>query len=65
MSFAESKIFITPERDTANSHPHDIEFTVNCEGKIMLEIEGRCITFNYSDFKKIISISSVVIGSNL
>jgi hypothetical protein len=57
MSYMESKIFIMPLRDTANSEPYEIEFTATEDGKILVIVDERHITFSSADFKKLVKLS--------
>ena len=58
--FTEAKVFITPIRDTDNSYPHDIEFTVLNNEKFIINIDNRELTFQCSDLKRIIDVSAIV-----
>jgi hypothetical protein len=61
MSYVESKTFILPSRDTANSNPQEIEFTSTSDGRIVVAVDDRHLTFCYADLKKLLRISSAVI----
>ena len=58
--FTEAKVFITPTRDTDNSYPHDIEFTVLNNERFVITIDNRELTFKCSDLKRIIDVSAIV-----
>lgn len=60
MHHEELKSFITPSRDTANSCPSEIEFTSTVDGRVIVDIEGRHITFLLSDLKRLVALASVI-----
>lgn len=64
MSYMESKIFIMPLSDTANSEPYEIEFTATDDGKILVIIDERHITFSSADFKKLVKLSDCLIDDS-
>ena len=57
MSYTETKIFIKPTRDTANSYPTDIEFTADSNGKVIIAVDDRHLTFDIRDLEKMVMVA--------
>lgn len=59
MSYTETKVFIKPIRDTANSYPHEIEFTANNdnEGRVVIAVDDRHLTFALDDLERMVKIA--------
>lgn len=57
MSYTETKSFIKPVRDTANSYPQEIEFTSTDEGRVIIDVGDRHLTFNLSDLERMVKLA--------
>lgn len=58
MSYTETKSFIKPVRDTANSYPYEIEFTSNTDGEVVIiAVDERHLTFKLSDLERMIKVA--------
>ena len=57
MSDVEVKSFIVPQRDTANSRPAEVEFTSTSDGRIVIALDDRHLTFTVLDFKRLVKIT--------
>ena len=59
MSYTETKSFIKPVRDTANSHPYEIEFTSNTDngGRVIIAVDERYLTFELADLERMIKVA--------
>lgn len=65
MPYIESKIFIKPSRDTSNSEPYEMEFTLTSNGTVALELEsGRTLTFTLSAFNGIVEVANLIAKQN-
>lgn len=60
MRYVEAKLFLAPTRDTHNSEPYEIEFTATSTGSIVIDVDGRQLTFNISDISKLAQIAYAV-----
>ena len=57
MSYTKTKSFIRPIRDTANSYPTDVEFTSDTDGKVIIAIDERYLTFDIRDLEKMVMVA--------
>lgn len=59
MPYTETKSFIKPVRDTANSYPYEIEFTSNTDngGRVIIAVDERHLTFELADLERMIKVA--------
>lgn len=55
----ETKIQITPERDTFNSYPTGVDFHIN-GSEVKIDLVERELTFNVDDIAKLLEVSKIM-----